>query len=118
MSDLTLPPLPRIEPPMPPPPVGPDRPALAPVLDRLPPLPPVDAPAPALVPSVTPVPPERFNPVDSLGDAREAVVGIPADLIAGRGTMYEIVTRNNRLRGIGIVLVLIALFAAVSGLFR
>lgn len=105
---LTLPPLPKIEPPMPPPPVGPDRPALVPALAR------VQAP----VPSVTPVPPARFNPIDSLGDAREAVVGIPADLIAGRGTMYKIVTRNNRLRGIGIVLVLIALIAAVSGLFR
>ncbi len=118
MSNPTpLPPLPQIEPPMPPPPVGPDRPSVSPVPDRMPPLPPVtDAPAPK--PSVTPVTPERFNPVDSLGDAREAVVGIPADLIAGRGTVYEIVTRNNRLRGIGIVLVIIALFAAVSGLFR
>ena len=80
-------------------------------------MPPVPV-APAPKPSVTSVDPARFNPIDSLGDAREAVVGIPADLLAGRGTMYEIFTRNNRLRGIGIVLVLIALFAAMAGLFR
>lgn len=56
----------------------------------------------------------RFNPMDSLADAREALVGIPTDFAANNGTVYEILTRNNRLRGLGTLLVLIAIFAAVS----
>ena len=61
---------------------------------------------------------QEVNPVVSLGEAREALIGIPSDLLAGRGSLYQIITRNNRLRGIGIVLVIVALTAAVLGLFR
>jgi len=61
---------------------------------------------------------QEENPVVSLGEAREALIGIPSDLLAGRGSLYQIITRNNRLRGIGIVLVIVALTAAVLGLFR
>ena len=51
-----------------------------------------------------------------LETAREALVGIPADLLAGRGSLQEIFTKGNRLRGLGIILVLVAVFAAVSRL--
>jgi hypothetical protein len=51
-----------------------------------------------------------------LETAREALVGIPADLLAGRGSLQEIFTKDNRLRGLGIILVLVAVFAAVSRL--
>ena len=51
-----------------------------------------------------------------LETAREALVGIPADLLAGRGSLQEIFTKGNRLRGLGIMLVLVAVFAAVSRL--
>lgn len=58
--------------------------------------------------------PKRFNPMDSLTDAKEALVGIPSDFTSNNGTVYEILTRNNRLRGLGTILVLIAIFAAIS----
>lgn len=51
-----------------------------------------------------------------LEQARDALVGIPADLLAGRGSLQEIFTKGNRLRGLGIILVLVAVFAAVSRL--
>jgi hypothetical protein len=51
-----------------------------------------------------------------LETARDALVGIPADLLAGRGSLQEIFTKSNRLRGLGIILVLIAVFVAVSRL--
>lgn len=53
-----------------------------------------------------------------LETARNSLVGIPSDLVSGRGTLQEIFTKENRLRGLGIILVLIAVFVAVSGLIR
>jgi hypothetical protein len=51
-----------------------------------------------------------------LENARDALVGIPADLLAGRGSLQEIFTKGNRLRGLGIIFVLVAVFVAVSRL--
>ena len=113
-----LPPLPTIDPPAPRAPVGPDRPSLA-AKDSMP----QTAVQPAEVETNRNVEEDVVTevPVVSLGgfdNAREALVGVPADLLAGRGTLYDIVTRNNRLRGLGIILVFIAIFAAVFELFR
>ena len=53
-----------------------------------------------------------------IDSTRDALVGIPDDLMAGRGSLYEVFTKNHRLRGLGVLLVVIALFVAVSGLLR
>lgn len=103
MATLALPPLPSIVPPLPLPTIGTDRPA----------------PPSLSVTSVPDVPlPERTHVSSLVTEAHEALMGIPADITSGRGTMYEIVTRGNRLRGIGFILVIIALIAAVFGLMR
>lgn len=49
-------------------------------------------------------------------DAKEALTGIPADLLSGTGTLIETFTKNNRLRGLGVILVLFAVLFAVLGL--
>jgi hypothetical protein len=51
-----------------------------------------------------------------LDSAREALMGIPADLLAGRGSLYEVFTRNNRLRGLGVILILVSLIVSMSRL--
>lgn len=81
----------------------------------------------------SPVPPEKkpnekpeskFQVSNNIGligyfeSAREALIGIPADLLAGRGTVYDVFTKNNRLRGLGLVFVCIALLLAFSQLLR
>jgi hypothetical protein len=53
--------------------------------------------------------------VSFIEDAREALVGIPADAVSGRGSLYEILTKNNRLRGLGVLLIVLALFVGVFG---
>ena len=117
----TLPPLPKIELPMPLAAVGPDRPGSVAGPDR----PGSVADRPGSVahsaervltkPETEELVSERRPVMD---DAREALVGIPGDLLAGRGSLFDVATRNNRLRGLGIILVLIALCAAVFELFR
>lgn len=61
---------------------------------------------------------QQVSVMGSLEDAREALVGIPADFLAQRGTVYEIITRQNRLRGLGVILILIALAITVSGILH
>lgn len=106
----SLPPLPSIVPPVPLPTIG-DRPGFTN---------PIAPAAPPEKPSVTnvPMPEERPNVTSLATEAHEALLGIPADITSGRGTMYEIVTRGNRLRGLGFILVCFALFAALLGLLR
>ena len=53
--------------------------------------------------------------VSFIEDAREALVGIPADAVSGRGSLYEVLTKNNRLRGLGVLLIVLALFVGVFG---
>lgn len=57
---------------------------------------------------------EDISIIQFFQDAREALVGIPADMLAKQGTMYDIVTTKNRLRGIGVVLIVIALVLAIT----
>ena len=109
----SLPPLPAIVLPAPLPTIGADRPGPAAIL--VPPPPP-----PRDLPSVidTPLPADPVTVATVANEATEALLGIPAELASGRGSAYDIVTRGNRLRGLGIILVCIALFAAVLGLMR
>lgn len=97
---LTLTPLPEIDPPLPRAPVGPDRP-----LDKI-------EKKEEKKESIA----EAAQVVSIFESSRDALVGIPSDLLAGRGSLMEIFTKNNRLRGLGVILVLIAVFVAVSGL--
>ena len=56
--------------------------------------------------------------ISYVDDAKEAVLGIPADITTGREPLYDVVTKKNRLRGIGFLLVFIAVILAVLGLVR
>lgn len=69
-----------------------------------------------LAPTVTATPPTTA--AELAGNAREAIVGIPADLAAGRGSLYEVFTRNDRLRGLGVLFLVVGLLIAIAGLFR
>lgn len=106
----TLPPLPEVVLPAPLAPVGPDRPSLE-SQQRMQPKKSKEKPGVQYVSN------QSIDPAVSLSEAREALVGIPADLLTGRGTPYEIFTQNNRLRGIGVLLIVAALFVAVLQLF-
>jgi hypothetical protein len=121
----TLPPLPKIELPMPLASVGPDRPGGVAGPDRPGVVAGPDRPGGVahsaegvLRKTETEELVSERRPMVAMDDAREALVGIPGDLLAGRGSLYDVATRNNRLRGLGIILVLIALCAAVFELFR
>jgi hypothetical protein len=107
----SLPPLPGIVPPVPIPTIGTDRPGPAAIFVP---------PTPRDLPSVidTPLPADPVNMTTVANEASEALLGIPAELASGRGSVYDIVTRGNRLRGLGIILVCIALCAAILGLMR
>lgn len=50
----------------------------------------------------------------ALQDLREVVVGIPTDLFGGSGTLPlgEVVVKNDRLRGLGLLLLVTAVLAA------
>lgn len=60
----------------------------------------------------------KWSYLDMVESAREALVGIPTDFLAQRGTVYEMVTKNNRLRGLGFILVSIALVLALTGILH
>lgn len=111
-TNATLPALPSVPRPLPPREVGPDRPSSAAA-----PTPPAAAPPSAPPAAATPTtaePQESF-----LDNAREALLGIPSDLMSGTGgTLYEVFTRRHRLRGLGVILVLVALLAALGALLR
>lgn len=51
-------------------------------------------------------------------DARNALLEIPSELMRGKESLYDIIVKKNRLRGLGVLLVIIALFVAVSGVLR
>jgi hypothetical protein len=106
-----LPPLPEVKPPLPPPEYGAaDRPSLeAPVNART-------APAPVKIETV-----EKKNGsmyTDVLGDAHDAVFGIARDVMSGNGSLYEVVSKNNRLRGLGVLLVILSILAAIFDILR
>ena len=50
----------------------------------------------------------------ALQDAREALVGIPADLFGGERDLLRVLTRNDRLRGIGVLALALSVLYAVS----
>jgi hypothetical protein len=51
-------------------------------------------------------------------DAQGALLGIPSDLMRGKESIYTVIVKKNRLRGLGVLLVIIALLMAVSGVLR
>lgn len=42
-----------------------------------------------------------------LNDAQDLIEGFPSDVLSGRGTLYESFTRDNRVRGLGFILVVV-----------
>jgi len=104
----TLPALPNIAPPTPRAEVGADRPMLE-KTEKI----------KTVTEKKTTQPVPRQNDMTAmqfLQDAREALVGIPADFLARRGTLYAIITKQNRLRGLGVVLIAIALVLSISSI--
>jgi hypothetical protein len=53
-----------------------------------------------------------------MDDARDALLGIPSELMRGNESVYNVIVKKNRLRGLGVLLVIIALIAGVLGLVR
>ena len=108
-----LPPLPEVKPPLPPPEYGAaDRPSLeAPVNART-------APSPVKIETRTTEEKKGSMYTDVLGDAHDAVFGIARDVMSGNGTLYEVVSRNNRLRGLGVLLVILSILAAIFDILR
>lgn len=51
-------------------------------------------------------------------DAQDALLGIPSELMRGNESVYQVIRKGNRLRGLGVLLVIIALLVAVSGVLR
>jgi hypothetical protein len=71
--------------------------------------------SPEMLPKVPPKQQQQQPAYEKfLDDAREALVGIPADIARQNGTMYEILTRNDRLRGLGTFLVIAGVVLALS----
>ena len=50
----------------------------------------------------------------ALQDAREALLGIPADLYAGDGDLAAVLTRNDRLRGLGVLALALGALLALA----
>ena len=104
-----LPPLPEVKPPLPPPEYGAaDRPSLN---ART-------APSPVKIETRTTEEKKGSMYTDVLGDAHDAVFGIARDVMSGNGTLYEVVSRNNRLRGLGVLLVILSILAAIFDILR
>ena len=103
-----LPPLPKIPPPMP----------FAPLVDRVKKMPePVSEPeeeSEKKYMHAANIPRKNIY----IDDAREALVGIPSELMRDKETIYNVIVKKNRLRGLGVLLVLIALLMAVFGVLR
>lgn len=54
--------------------------------------------------------PKRIGKIETfLADAQDVIEGIPGDLVSG-GDTFTSLTKGNRLRGLGMILVLIGLF--------
>jgi hypothetical protein len=104
----TLPALPSIAPPTPPVVVGADRPMLE-KTEKI-------KTEGKKAPTVTQPRRDDMTAMQFLQDAREALVGIPADFLARRGTLYQIITKQNRLRGLGVLLIAIALVLSLSNI--
>ena len=49
----------------------------------------------------------------ALADAREVLAGIPADIAAGRASLGALLSKNDRLRGLGVVSILLGLLVLV-----
>jgi len=104
-------------------------------LDELPPLPKIPPPMP-FAPVVDRIVEKIPEPVSEPGgkeqnmhaatiekntyiqDAQDALLGIPSELMRGNESVYHVIRKRNRLRGLGVLLVLIALLVAVSGVLR
>ena len=108
----TLPALPDIAPPAPRSDVGADRPMLEKPEKISKNAQKVPVSKPPLLNDVK----NDMSAMQFLRDAREALVGIPADFLAKRATVYDIITKQNRLRGIGVILIAIALVLAISNI--
>jgi hypothetical protein len=104
-------------------------------LDQLPPLPKIPPPAPfaPLVDRVEKTPEPVSEPEEQsiaaaksvdlrknvyIGNAQDALLGIPSELMRGNESIYNVIVKKNRLRGLGVLLVLIALLMAVFGVLR